>query len=163
MNSKPYMYRMPAGIAGAVSRYHDLTVEPVLLKSDTAFPAYGLAGKYDGDYFVPLAEGDKADVIRGIYVRPYPTTETADFVRQVGKGKNFPGDALKRGYMTVAVADASALKKGGKVFVRVKATDDEPAGSFTDTLIDGETVEMPGAEFTGAGDASGNAEISYKI
>ncbi|EBN0073041.1 structural cement protein Gp24 [Morganella morganii] len=163
MNSKPYMYRMPAGIAGAVSRYHDLTVEPVLLKSDTAFPAYGLAGKYEGDYFVPLAEGDTAAVIQGIYVRPYPTTETADFIRQVGKGKNFPGDALKRGYMTVSVADASSLKKGGKVFVRVKATDTEPVGSFSDALIEGETVELPDAQFTGSGDAGGNAEISYKI
>lgn len=163
MNSKPYMFRMPAGIAGAISRYHDLTVEPVLLKSDAAFPSYGLAGKYEGDYFVPLVEGDKADVIQGIYVRPYPTTDKADFIRQVGKGKNFAGDVLKRGYMTVTVADAGTLKKGDKVFVRVKATDTEPAGSFSNALIDGETIGLPNAQFTGAGDASGNAEISYKI
>ncbi|SQB72103.1 putative phage related protein [Escherichia coli] len=29
----------------------DLTVEPVVLKSDNAFAAYGLAGKYDDDGF----------------------------------------------------------------------------------------------------------------
>ncbi|ENB0724874.1 hypothetical protein ABG541_004028, partial [Shigella flexneri] len=57
-----FLYRMPVGIAGAVSRPQDLTVEPVVLKSDNAFAAYGLAGKYDDDgFFVPLADGDTAD------------------------------------------------------------------------------------------------------
>ncbi|STI84341.1 putative phage related protein [Escherichia coli] len=36
-----FLYRMPVGIAGAVSRPQDLTVEPVVLKSDNAFAAYG--------------------------------------------------------------------------------------------------------------------------
>lgn len=68
-----FLYRMPVGIAGAVSRPQDLTVEPVVLKSDNAFAAYGLAGKYDDDgFFVPLADGDTADKVKGIYVRPYP-------------------------------------------------------------------------------------------
>lgn len=67
-----YLYRMPVGIAGAISRPQDLTVEPVVLKSDNAFAAYGLAGKYDADgFFVPLADGDTADKVKGIYVRPY--------------------------------------------------------------------------------------------
>ncbi|HFG7682674.1 TPA: hypothetical protein ACGIPB_004219, partial [Shigella flexneri] len=95
-----YLYRMPVGIAGAISRPQDLTVEPVVLKSDNAFAAYGLAGKYDADgFFVPLADGDTADKVKGIYVRPYPTTSQPDMVRQVGTGKNFPGDAMKRGYV----------------------------------------------------------------
>ncbi|VDG96056.1 putative Cation transport ATPase [Shigella dysenteriae] len=42
-----------------------------------------------------------ADKVKGIYVRPYPTTSQPDMVRQVGSGKNFPGDAMKRGYVTV--------------------------------------------------------------
>lgn len=67
-----YLYRMPVGIAGAISRPQDLTVEPVILKSANAFAAYGLAGKYDADgFFVPLADGDTADKVKGIYVRPY--------------------------------------------------------------------------------------------
>lgn len=44
--------------------------------------------------FVPLADGDTADKVKGIYVRPYPTTSQPDMVRQVGSGKNFPGDAM---------------------------------------------------------------------
>ncbi|ECO0838820.1 hypothetical protein AA520_23030, partial [Salmonella enterica subsp. enterica serovar Newport] len=78
---------------------------------------------YDADgFFVPLAEGDTVDKVKGIYVRPYPTTSQPDMVRQVGTDKNFPGDAMKRGYMTVNVgADASSVKKGGVVYIVVSA------------------------------------------
>uniref|UniRef100_UPI000D0BB8FA structural cement protein Gp24 n=1 Tax=Escherichia coli TaxID=562 RepID=UPI000D0BB8FA len=122
-----FLYRMPVGIAGAISRPQDLTVEPVVLKSDNAFAAYGLAGKYDDDgFFVPLADGDTADKVKGIYVRPYPTTSQPDMVRQVGSGKNFPGDAMKRGYVTVNLGsdfEASTIKKGDPVYV-VVSTDE---------------------------------------
>ncbi|ASJ44358.1 hypothetical protein APX81_20770 [Escherichia coli] len=164
-----FLYRMPVGIAGAVSRPQDLTVEPVVLKSDNAFAAYGLAGKYDDDgFFVPLADGDTADKVKGIYVRPYPTTSQPDMVRQVGSGKNFPGDAMKRGYVTVNLGsdfDASTIKKGDPVYV-VVSTDESikvPLGGFMSTSVSGKNVVLTNAEFTGAGDANGNAEISWKI
>ena len=164
-----FLYRMPVGIAGAVSRPQDLTVEPVVLKSDNAFAAYGLAGKYDDDgFFVPLADGDTADKVKGIYVRPYPTTSQPDMVRQVGSGKNFPGDAMKRGYVTVNLGsdfDASTIKKGDPVYV-VVSTDESikvPLGGFMATSVSGKNVVLTNAEFTGAGDANGNAEISWKI
>lgn len=161
------LYRMPVGIAGAVSRPQDLTVEPVILNSANAFSLYGLAGKYDANgYFVPLADGDTADKVKGIYVRPYPTTSQPDMVRQVGTGKNFLGDALKRGYMTVNVgSDASAITKGAAVYVVVSAdvSITVPLGGFMATSVAGKSVVLPGAEFTGAGDTNGNAEISWKI
>lgn len=162
-----YLYRMPVGIAGAVSRPQDLTVEPVILKSSNAFSAYGLAGKFDTDgFFVPLSDGDTADVVKGIYVRPYPTTSQPDMVRQVGTDKNFPGDAMKRGYMSVNLgSDASAIKKGAPVYVVVSldSTIDVPLGGFMATSLSGKNVALTNAEFTGAGDANGNAEISWKI
>ncbi|WP_419686145.1 structural cement protein Gp24 [Serratia marcescens] len=162
-----YLYRMPVGIAGAISRPQDLTVEPVILKSANAFPAYGLAGKIDADgFFVPLADGDTADKVKGIYVRPYPTTSQPDMVRQVGTDKNFPGDAMKRGYMTVNVgSDASAIKKGAPVYIVISpdASIKVPLGGFMATLVADKTVLLPNAEYTGAGDADGNAEISWKI
>lgn len=164
-----YLYRMPVGIAGAISRPQDLTVEPVILKSANAFAAYGLAGKYDADgFFVPLANGDTADKVKGIYVRPYPTTSQPDMVRQVGTDKNFPGAAMKRGYMTVNLGsdfDASTIKKGDPVYV-VVSTDESikvPLGGFMSTSVSGKNVALTNAEFTGAGDANGNAEISWKI
>ncbi|MFU2146668.1 hypothetical protein ACM55O_10155 [Hafnia paralvei] len=164
-----YLYRMPVGIAGAISRPQDLTVEPVILKSANAFAAYGLAGKYDADgFFVPLANGDTADKAKGIYVRPYPTTSQPDMVRQVGTDKNFSGDAMKRGYMTVNLGssvDASTIKKGDPVYVVVSLDDtiNVPLGGFMSTAVADKNVVLPNAEFTGAGDAEGNAEISWKI
>jgi len=164
-----YLFRMPVGIAGAISRPQDLTVEPVILKSDNAFQAYGLAGKFDADgFFVPLAEGDTADLVKGIYVRPYPTTSQPDMVRQVGTDKNFPGDAMRRGYMTVNLGDSfdtGAIKKGDPVYVVI--ADDPgigvPPGGFMSTSVADKNVLLPNAEFTGAGDAGGNTEISWKI
>ncbi|EPT4022347.1 structural cement protein Gp24 [Enterobacter roggenkampii] len=162
-----YTYRMPVGIAGSISRPQDLTVEPEILNSANPFPAYGLAGKYDADgFFVPLADGDTADKVKGLYVRPYPTTSQPDMVRQVGTGKNFPGDAMKRGYMTVFLGhDATTIKKGAavNVVVSLDSSIDVPLGGFSATSIAGKTVVLPNAEFTGAGDADGNAEISWKI
>lgn len=160
------LYRMPVGIAGTVSRPQDLTVEPVIINSANAFTVYGLAGKFVDGLFVPLADGDTAAVIQGIYVRPYPTTSTPDLVRQVDSGKNFTGDALKRGYMSVAVgSDATTITKGAPVYVVVSPDDsiDVPLGGFMASAVAGKTVALPNAQFTGAGDADGNAEISYKI
>ncbi len=161
---------MPVGIAGAVSRPQDLTVEPVVLKSDNAFAAYGLAGKYDDDgFFVPLADGDTADKVKGIYVRPYPTTSQPDMVRQVGTDKNFPGDAMKRGYVTVNLGsdfDASTIRKKVTLYTLSSRSDESikvPLGGFMSTSVSGKNVVLTNAEFTGAGDADGNAEISWKI
>ncbi|WP_419555558.1 phage cement protein [Serratia symbiotica] len=66
--SNAYLYRMLVAIAGAVSRPQDLTIEPVIIDSSRSFPVYGLVGKYDGDYFVPLTAGDTAEKIQGIYM-----------------------------------------------------------------------------------------------
>ncbi|MCT4713244.1 hypothetical protein MUA04_24045 [Enterobacteriaceae bacterium H11S18] len=159
--------RMPVGIAGAISRPQDLTVEPVILKASNLFLIYGTAGKYDDEgYFVPLEAGDTAEVIKGIYVRPYPTTSAPNRALVVGLDKNFPGDAMKRGYMTVQVhGDASLLRRGSPVYV-LNAQDDTisvPIGGFVASAIDGLTVELPNAEFTGAGLNDGIAEISWKI
>lgn len=161
-----YLYRMPVGIAGGISRSQDLTAEPVILDSAKSFSAYGLAGKDSTDgKFIPLAASDAATVITGLYMRPYPTTSTPDMVRQVGTGKHFTGDVMKRGYMTVNIGGTAVnLTKGSPVYVRnAKPTDASPLGAILGAAVDGETVILPNATFTGAGDANGNAEVAYNI
>lgn len=160
------LLRMPVGIAGAISRPQDLTTEPVILNSANIFSAYGLAGKDSTDgKFIPLAADDAATVITGLYVRPYPTTSTPDMVRQVGTGKNFTGDVMKRGYMTVNIGSTAVnLVKGAPVYVRnANPTDASPLGAILGAAVTDETVVLPNATFTGAGDADGNAEIAYNI
>ncbi len=41
-----FLYRMPAGIAGAISRPQDLTVEPQLLDSSNLSPLTALAARF---------------------------------------------------------------------------------------------------------------------
>ncbi|QUG75979.1 hypothetical protein GKQ23_13665 [Erwinia sp. E602] len=160
------LYRMPVGIAGAISRPQDLTTEPVILNAANTFSQYGLVGKDSADgKFIPLAASDAATVITGLYVRPYPTTSTPDLVRQVGTASNFTGDVMKRGYMTVNIGSTAVnLVKGGVVYVRnANPTTASPLGSILGAAVTNETVVLPNATFTGAGDAAGNAEIAYNI
>lgn len=160
-----FLYRMPAGIAGAISRPQDLTVEPQTLDSAKAFATYGLAGKFSAGKFVPIEEADTAAVVVGIYVRPYPTASQPDKVRQIGTGYNFAGDCMKRGYVTVNLgADASAVTLGGAVYMRVATpSDTSPLGAFL-AAADGEnTVQITNAFFNGPGDANGNIELAFNI
>ncbi len=116
MAGTAYTTRMPIGIAGAVTRPRDLTIEPVVLDHTKQFASYGLPGKYVNDQFVPLESGDTIDKVKGILVRPFPITSAADLA-YIGVEANQVGDNLKRGYICVKVTagNATAAKKGSGV------------------------------------------------
>ncbi|WP_336818102.1 structural cement protein Gp24 [Cedecea sp. MMO-103] len=159
------LYRMSAGIAGAISRSQDLTVEPQILDATKPFAAYGLGGKIVGGKFVPIEAADAVTVMVGIFVRPYPTASQPDKIRQVGSGYNFAGDNLKRGYVTVNIgSDASSVALTAPVYMRVATpTNASPLGAFL-AAADGEnTVQITNAYFNGPGDADGNIELAYNI
>jgi len=160
-----FLYRMPAGIAGAISRPQDLTVEPQTLDSAKAFAAYGLAGKFSAGKFVPIEADDTAAVVGGIYVRPYPTASQPDKVRQIGTGFNFAGDCMKRGYVIVNLGvDASSVALGGAVYMRVATpTASSPLGAFLAAEDGANTVQITNAFFNGPGDANGNIELAFNI
>ncbi|END3402355.1 hypothetical protein ABL137_001392 [Klebsiella pneumoniae] len=160
-----FLYRMPAGIAGAISRPQDLTVEPQTLDSAKAFAAYGLAGKFSAGKFVPIEAADTASVVVGIYVRPYPTASQPDKVRQIGTGFNFAGDCMKRGYVIVNLGvDASSVALGGAVYMRVATpTASSPLGAFLAAADGANTVQITNAFFNGPGDANGNIELAFNI
>lgn len=165
-----YLYRMPAGIAGAISRPRDLTTEPVILDATNVFAAYGVPGKYSGDNFVPLASTDTASDIVGLLVRPWPTTSTSDFARNVTSGGNLQGDVLKRGYINVNIGgDATSITKNAAVYFDLSTGSITATAPTTDTTDSSTTtttttvIQIPNAVFTGAGDADGNAEVAYNI
>ncbi len=166
MAGTAYLTRMPMGISGSVTRLRDLTTEPALLDTANVFAQYGLAGKYHGDKFVPLADGDSAEQIAGILVRPYPVQSQADMAH-LGVTAGIIGDILKRGYVTVTVkGSAERAKKGAKIYVRVAGgSKDSPLGSFvlTPDSTATNTPELPQAQIMGPGDTSGTIEIAYNI
>ncbi|KKZ19018.1 hypothetical protein AAY84_07470 [Serratia marcescens] len=167
MSGSAYLYNMPMGIAGGVTRSQDLTIEPVTLDYTNQFLAYGMAGKYDNNKLVPLEDGDDISLVKGILVRPYPITSFADLA-YIGVQANQTADNLKRGYICVqaTAGNPTTAKKGDPVYVRVAGgTDASPVGSFL-LLPDGTPTNTPQllmAEVMGPGRADGLVEIAYNI
>lgn len=145
-----YLKRMPQGIAGDVSRPSQSTVEAQLFDPKTPFAGYGLAGKVVAGRFVPVS--DKADVIYGVLVRPFPTQEMGDVA-----------NVMRRGYMTVT-SNSGVATLGSPVYVRVaKGTAAKPVGGFEAAADAENTIVVAGASFMGAADAGGNVELAFNI
>ncbi|EBM0567322.1 hypothetical protein NXJ56_001021 [Salmonella enterica] len=165
MPGQSILYAPGYGYPGASTRPSHSTIEPVMLDSAKPFADNGLPGKKTGGKFVPLEEGDTADVIYGIRVRSYPFMSDEDVSRQLSTPYNHTGDVMVRGYIAVKV-NAGTPAEGGKVWVRVKGeTSDKPLGGF-EAAADataGNTVELKIARFMGNADADGIAEIAFNI
>ncbi|MGU7730966.1 gp53 minor capsid family protein, partial [Klebsiella pneumoniae] len=84
---------------------------------------------------------------------PYPTASQPDKVQQVGSGKNFTGDCLVRGYVTVNIgADASSVALHGPVYMRVATPSaSSPLGAFLAAADGSNTVQITNAYFNGPG------------
>lgn len=156
--------RMAAGIAGAISRYDSITVEPVPYGA-TPFVGYGLPVKYVAGLAVPVGAGDTAPLVTGILVRPYPQTSPTG---GSGLGVSIPpttgiANVMRRGYVTV-VCNNGAPALAGAVYVRV-ATPSGPkvVGGFEAAADGGNTILLTNATWNGAADATGNAEIAFNI
>lgn len=157
--SNAFLYRMPSGIPGDISRKAHSTVEAHIVKS--AFSGFGLFGKLTAAGFVPLEAAD-TDVY-GLIVRSYPTQSAVNGMGLAVPQVNIVHDVMRRGYMTVK-CNAGTAKKAGKVFVRVAAgTDLKPIGGI-EAVADGtNTIELKNALFMHDADAQNNVEISYNI
>ena len=155
-----FLYRMPSGIAGDVSRKSHSTIEAH--NTVAGFTAFGLFGKLNVDgKFAPLTAADTTANVYGLIVRSYPTQSASN-----GLGAAVPvtgfNDVLRRGYMTVK-CNAGTSKAGGKVFVRINTgTELKPIGGIEAVADGANTIEV-NAIFMHAADASGNVEISYNI
>lgn len=149
-----YLYAMPAGFPGNVTRRADSSLEPVLLAADTPHGA-PLTLDAQGRAAATAAAAN----VNAFLVRPYPTTG-------VGAGGNSaPGgtlqDRLVRGYISVRLAGAedTAAVKGAPVKLVAVAADGYAVGELAVSA----GVDVPGAFFMGPQDADGNVEIAFNI
>ncbi|QHI29019.1 hypothetical protein AhaeINNSZ174_05825 [Acinetobacter haemolyticus] len=161
--SNAFLYRMPSGIPGDVSRKSQSTIEshPV----GAQFAAFGLFGKIStaNGKFVPLEAADTADVIYGLFVRAYPTQSAQNELGKAVPQPNGIQDVLRRGYMTVK-CNAGTAKKAGTVYVRVSAgTEAKPVGGIEAAADGANSIELENAFFMHDADAQGNVEISFNI
>lgn len=146
-----YLTRMPAGIPGDVSRKTEATIESGLMAAEVAFGSpvkLDAAGK-----LAPLAA--VSDAVYGFMVRPYPTQAQA-------AGTGDIRDCMRRGYMTVRLAQGESVK-GGQVHVRAVAAEGKAVGDIEAAAVKDETLAVPGCWFMGSADAGGNVEISFNL
>lgn len=159
-----FLYRMPSGIAGDVSRPSQSTIEPVPY-SATAFAGFGLFAKIVSGKAVPLGASDAAADVYGLLVRAYPTQggNASDPL-----GTSTPpvvgiADIMRRGYMTVK-SNAGTASLNSQVYVRVATpAAGKPIGGIEAVADGANTIAITGAKFMHAADASGNVEIAFNI
>ncbi|MBF7687072.1 structural cement protein Gp24 [Acinetobacter rathckeae] len=154
-----FLYRMPSGIPGDVSRKSQSTIEAHRIGAQ--FASCGLFGIVDanGSFVPPTADTTKP---YGILVRAYPFQGQSVALGSSAPSANTINDVLVRGYMTV-MNNVGTAKKGGQVYVRVaNATDTKPLGGIEAVATDKETIAVD-AHFMCDADASGNVEIAYNI
>ena|ERR1700677_1918042 len=169
--SQAYLYRMPSGVPGEVTRgwgnsiIEAQIVTPTTFNSGASSPtAYGVPMNVDNTAgnignMRTVAVGDTA--IYGVLVRPYPTGASQDPLGTSTPPANGPCDILKSGYMTVLLSLGSiACVKGGQVYVWVAATSGSHVQGGFEAASSGSTISYTGAYFMGPADASNNVEIA---
>jgi hypothetical protein len=158
--SNAYLYRMPAGIPGDVTRRETARIEAQIMDPTTPATVFGVPVKMVSGKIKPLAA--TGDTIYGLLCRPYPTT---GLVAGEALGAGVPSivmaaNILKSGYMTVLVANfaaASSVKNAQVYFNNTTGLIEAYASGGA-----GQTA-ITGAYFMGVNDAAGNVEIVYNI
>jgi len=160
-----FLYRMPAGIPGDVTRPSNSTIEPQQIDSGTPPTKYGVFVKLVSGKVQPLASADAATVVYGLLVRPFPTNSAQDAIGVATPLASGIGDVLVRGYMTVILKLGTAAK-GGAVYVVTTAGGTVAVGDIVTAASPaggGTAVAVADCIFMGAADADGNVEIRYNI
>lgn len=165
-----YLYRMPSGIPGALTRDSVATIEGIPFATNPGFTSYGVAAKIVGDQATSLVSGDAVSNVYGILVRPYPITgqqANAPLGSATPPSVDNEANILRRGYMTVENTQGTP-SMNAPVYVRVADTDGTgfAIGSLSasqDSTTPADTVALPGAIFMGRADSAGNVEIAYNI
>jgi len=160
-----FLYRMPSGIPGDVTRQSLSTIETQVLNSSLPFPGFGLPGKVVSGAFVPITTGDVSASVYGLLVRPFPT-QGANASDPLGTSVPLTtgtANILRRGYINVKV-NAGTASLGSTVYIRVAT----PSGAKVIGGIEAasdttNTITVTGASFMGPADANGNAEIAFNI
>lgn len=164
--SNVFITRMPAGIAGDVTRREHADIEPQVMDTDYPVLRYGEPVKMVSGEIRPITTGDDINDIYGFGCRAYPVqTSTNEAIGSATPPTNLHFDVLRRGYMTVKVQDGTPAKNAS-VWVRTVAADDptaQPIGGLECASDGGDCFEITNAKFMGEADSDGNVEISYNL
>lgn len=165
--SNAFLYRMPAGIPGDVTRREAARIEQAIFDANYPVTEYGLPVKKVSGKIRPMAEHD-TDQPYGFLVRPFPT--------QSGDAANAPlttaavpptsgiGDVLVAGYMTVKVLDGTPAA-GGSVYYRSEQESPEVTIGRLEVAAGSPVanIAITNCIFMGAFDSDGNGEIRFNV
>lgn len=167
--SNAYVYQMPSGIPGNVTRVTSYpNIESQILDQTSPPTAFGIAVSMSSGKII-LYPASVSTQPYGILVRPYPTSGNGtDGLGTATPDKRFPADVLISGYINVKVQTSTAPAKNGTVYIRnANATTGQVLGGIeaVSTANNFPLVTTGGAicYFTGGMDANGNAEIAYNV
>lgn len=162
--SNAILYRIPAGIPGALSKgAGQATIETGIFAAANYPEAFGVFVKYSSGKVAKLVGAESTTDVVGVLVRPYPTQYTSS----EALGAATPditklANIMKRGYIMVKLAFGTA-SKGAQVYACVSADGGNAIGDIGDSSDSGHCIAVPGAYFTGGADDNGNVEIAYNI
>lgn len=159
--SNAFIYRMPAGIAGDVTRHESAKIEPQQMDADYPVTQFGLPVKMVSGKIRPMAESDSGQPY-GFLVRPYPSqagNANSPLGTAVAPDATKIADVLVSGYMTVNIPDGTPTKNGA---VYYQATQTSPE-ILMGRLEVSAGVEITNCHFMGTADDDGNVEIGFNI
>lgn len=169
-----FTYRMPAGIAGEVTRFntYGCTIKQEVQNLSTPVTVYGVPVIVDANGARPITASDSTDIAIGFSARPFPGTDvnigswpqgTVPFGAGTPPARGII-DILERGYISVKLGGSVAAAKGGAVSIWYAAsTGAHVQGQVEASATGGSTYLMPRAVFQGPADADGNVEIAFNI
>lgn len=158
-----FLYRMPAGVAGALSRPDEAVVETQMYDATSAPSAFGQAVVItsSGEKMSTPTAASTGEAVYGFNVRVWPSIG-GNLEQGFEDGTPHtaaPAPIMTRGYMTVR-CHAGTPAKGGQVYVRVQnAANGKPVGGVEAAADGANTVAVPHCIFMGGMDASNNTEI----
>ena len=159
-----FIYRMPAGIAGDVTRHEASKIEPQLMDASYPVTEFGVPVKMVSGKVRPMPSGATYADVYGFSVRPYPSQMAASeaigaATPDVNKGII---DILVSGYMTVKVKNGTPTKNAAVYFRASAGSPAELIGQLEAGSLSNNTI-LTGATFVGTGDADGNVEIKFNV
>lgn len=162
--SNAFIYNMPGGVAGDISRKGLSKVEPRVMDADYPVLRFGEPIKMVSGKARPFTTGDSSVAVYGFGVRPYPTQAAVSEALAAGTPNPVQTiDVMRSGYMTVKNR-AGTPAFGGAVYVRVVSGGSTEVLGGIEAAADGtDCVAITGAQFMGEADADGNVEISFNI
>ncbi len=152
---------MQHGYAGSYARQPDMVVDSEPLGGDREVPFGAPVVMGENGTAMAWAEDFTAENFWGVAVREVKSS--LDFLNQ-NEGVYRPGEAIpvmKRGCVNV-ICQAGTPAPGGIVYIRTKADQAKPnavVGGFEATADAGNNIALTNAQWKGAADANGVAEL----